>query len=265
MGRIQNRKTVTKLRETRSLAHAIVHPRQISDDARRSRQSSPLSVALHPASVSRGTRRYRLNLTSVLRSRLTLLEREFRRARRIQFWFQSVVPVAIRPAQRVGPLLASARFARSFTLVWTRDCFPVFCERQCRSSRNPGCVVEPVRSDPAKHHRTTITAARHMSKRNARNRRNTRYEGSSSWTPRWAARWRPQTPTPWTPTPNRLAGRISTVSDKMSNLIFSLSFIPEKCSPRLTAHAFARVHLYVYYCFIFFDTCFAKRLAFRIW
>lgn len=140
--RIQNWETVSQNWEKR--VHWPARSFTL-DDFRTTRadrvRSSPLSCQsrfiLRACRVGRVERRCRPNPTSVLRSRLTLLEREFRRARRIQFWFQSVVPVAIRPAQRVGPSLTSARFARlaaSFTLVRTRAWF----SSQCFAKDNVG-------------------------------------------------------------------------------------------------------------------------------
>lgn len=175
-----------KLRETRWLARAIVHPRRFSDDdARRSRQSSPAASPRRQSHlILRACRARRVGGARIRRRFYDLASPSssgsFGAPRRIQFWFQSAVPVAIRPAQRVGPVArVVVRFARSFTLVRTRArlSFQCFCERQCRSSRVHGRAVVPARSDPAKRRRATITTTRHASKLDAR--RNTRYEGSS--------------------------------------------------------------------------------------
>lgn len=229
--RIQNWETVSQNWEKR--VHWPARSFTL-DDFRTTRadrvRSSPLSVALHPASVSRGTRRASVPPESDVGFTISPHPPRARVSARQED--PVLVPVSGASRDLSGAARWSVAHVRSLRatrcFVHPRSdarviLFPVFCERQCRSSRVHGCVAEPVRSDPARRHRATITTARHASKRNAR--RNTRYEGSSPWTPRWAARWRPRVPTPWTPTPNRLAGRISTVSEKMRYLIL---FFPSR-------------------------------------
>lgn len=102
-----------------SLAHAIVHPRRFSDDARRSRQSRCILRACCTwRAYGVQERQCRPNPTSVLRSRLTLLGARASFGAPVQSWFQSSRWCQSRSVRRSAFISRSHPFAReSFTLV----------------------------------------------------------------------------------------------------------------------------------------------------